>query len=90
MGLCERAWDEGEVLSVGQPVHAEVPVIQREHRPEILALGETDEGGICQVHGLVSVLSHEGLKSWDVLRAQGRNVKGLTLQRVPKGILGNQ
>jgi len=45
-GLCERVWDEREVFSVGKPVHAEVPVIQREHGLEMLALGETDEGGI--------------------------------------------
>ncbi len=73
---------------MGWTVQAKVMKIQGEQRAEFIALGNPNQGRICEIHGKIAVLFHQLLNSRDIHAGQLRDVQGATCEPFPQGILG--
>ena len=81
--LRSAAWNDSEPAPSLNAVRFEIVMIDRQNQAERFTLGNSDKGGIGEIHRTISILMHEGIEKRQVVIAHGGNGQGAGADKLP-------
>ena len=93
--LRSAAWNDSEPAPSLNAVRFEIVMIDRQNQAERFTLGNSDKGGIGEIHRTISILMHEGIEKRQVVIAHGGQWSGrrsgqTSMPRALAGIIANE